>query len=324
MAQEVGLLSTMPARPETQKKPDLEGLFRKLCRHDVRPVRDYLIGRCISPVLVDQMISSGVVALNRVNDSTYCCFAVRDAKGQLRSLFNRKIEGKAEREKFLLGEQYPFCLDWGELGGARRIHLCEGIVDAMSLLTLEDGACVLAIPGVHHDLRTHNCLPPKATLVEALDDDEAGRAAAKRLSQYFPGQVIRFDLKKAHDVNELLCGKPAKLSTKAKIAIAQSSKSSRELAAEYGVHHSRICKIRSEADEILEEAWAQRRRGRKPKARPSDEVKKAQQDLEKMTRQSQLQAMRIEWLELEVEIREKRIVEAARKGKVRKKKAKLK
>jgi DNA primase len=327
MAEDAGLLSkgSEPSRPS--EKQDLEGLFKSLCSQETKGIRDYLIGRRISPELVDRMISSRVVASNRLDGNEYCCFAVRDASGKLRSLYNRKIKGSGKREKFLLGEQYPFCLNWKEVGGATKVYLCEGIIDALSLATLEEGACVVGYPGAHYDPKRHDCPRAKATLIEAFDEDEAGRRAAKRLKEAFPQRAIeRFNLKGARDVNELLClgcGKDrstGKLSVADRVAVILSDKSSRELEGIYGVDHSRICQIRKEGVAILEEAWAQRRRGRKPKPKPSEEVESMQRELAETKHQAELQAMRIDFLELQIEQEEKRTEEAARKSKARKKK----
>ncbi|MCP4408619.1 MAG: hypothetical protein GY807_12810 [Gammaproteobacteria bacterium] len=327
MAQEVGLLAKKWEPCGRPEKQDLEGLFKKLREHETTLVGDYLVGRGIAAELVERMISSGVVVLNRLHGSAYCCFAVRDAKGGLRSLYNRKINGSAKREKFLLGEQYPFCLDWKKSAEAVKIYLCEGIIDALSLLTLEEDACVLGFPGVHCVPKADDWLPSKAVLVEAFDEDEAGREAAKGLRQSFPNRAIeRFDLRGTHDVNQLLCSgpredrSPGKLSLEDRIAVALSDKSSRELANEYGVHHSRICRIRNEATTTLKQVWSQRRRGRQAKAKPSEEVESVRGELAETKRLSELQAMRIDWLELQVKMAEKRIEEAARKGKARKKK----
>ncbi len=322
MARDVGLLGM---GEERSGRPDLEGLLEKLSGHETKTARDYLLGRRLSPELVEEMIKTRTVVVNLWNDSTYCCFAVRDATGKLRSLFNRKIEGSSAREKFLLGEQYPFCPDWQKLDNAPKVHLCEGIVDALSMLTLNPDACVIALPGAHYDLKTPEILSEKMTLVEAFDNDEAGRAAAKRLGRTFPRHEIEsFDLKGTHDVNDLLCvgGGPSsgKLSTKDRIEIVINDKPSRELGERYKVHHSRICRLRQEAAQALSELWDPRRPGRKPNPKPTGECDSIRKELEASQRRSELQAMRIDWLELKVEIEEKRTEEAARTAKARKKK----
>lgn len=293
LAAEAGLLP--PGFPEggaNHGRPDLEGLLGQLSGNDPGPARDYLRERGIALALVDELIARRVVVLNRVQESNYCCVAVRDAEGRLRGLFNRKIDGPAERDRFLLGEQHPFCPDWPKLAQALRVHLCEAIIDALSVLTLEPGACVLALPGVHYDLERLDCLPAplRAGLVEAFDADEAGREAAERLRRRFPEQEIeRFALSGAHDVNELLCRgplpglpRPGKMSVQDRVDIARSEQPSRELADRYGVHHSRICHIRHEAREILTEEWAERRPGRKASPAPPVEVETLRRELAEM------------------------------------------
>jgi transposase InsO family protein len=329
MVEEAGLLP--PGFPEGETnhcRPDLEGLLSKLSANDPGPARDYLLGRGIALWLVDDLIGRGVVVLNRLGESNYCCFAVRDAEGRLRGLFNRKIDGPAERERFLLGEQHPFCSDWPRLAKTLRVHVCEAIIDALSVLTLEPGACVLALPGVHYDLERLDCPPPPARLVEAFDGDEAGRGAAGRLRRRFPGHEIeRFELYGAHDVNELLCRgqlngapQPGKLSVADRVEIALSEEPSRELAKRYGVHHSRICDIRSEAREMLARTWEERRPGRKAVPEPPVDVEKLRRDMAEQKRQFELLTMRNEWLELQVKIWEGRTVEEVRAVKESKKK----
>ncbi len=327
-----GALDLLPrglGKPRSKgAKPDLEGLLAKLSKNDAKPVRDYLVARGIASVVVDELIARRVLVLNRLHESDYCCFAVRDGSGQLHSLFNRKIDGPALRERFLLGEQHLFCPDWTRLSAASSVHLCESIIDAISLVTLQPGACVLALPGAHFDLGRLDFLPSGALIVEAFDADEAGRGAAKRLKEHFPQrQVESFDLEGTHDVNDLLCRvkqpdirREGKLSLQDRIDIVMSDESSRKLAAQYGVHHSRICDLRKDAKEVLAAAWEKRRPGRKPKVRPSEEFDKLGQDHTKVKRQCDLLRMRIDWLELQVRIWEERATEAANAGKVRKKK----
>jgi DNA primase len=327
MAEEVGLLPKGLDEPgKKYPKPDLEGLFNKLCTNDTQIVRDYLTGRGIASAVVDDLIARRVVLLNRIHESDYCCFAVRNAKGRLHSLFNRKINGPALRERFLLGKQHLFCTDWGKLSQAGSVYICEAIIDAISVLTLQGDVCVLAMPGVYFDRL--DCLPPDVRLIEAFDADEAGRAAAERLRRQFPQHAIeRFELHGAHDVNDLLrSGKhpeiPAsgKLSVKQRLEIALSDKPSRELAAKYGVHHSRICDIRNDAAEVLAEVWAKRSPGRNPNAAPPEEVERLQREMKEMKHHSELQAMRNDWLEFQVKIWQERTIEAARTAKARKKK----
>jgi len=172
-------------------------------------------------------------------------------------------------------------------------------------------------------------LPSCAVLVEAFDADEAGRAAAKALRRHFPQRTVEsFDLQGAHDVSDLLCNAEqpklhgqGKLSLEDRIRIVLSDESSRKLGMQYGVHHSRICKLRKDAAEVLEDVWSKRRPGRKPSVRSSGGVEKLRIDYADMKREYELTTMRNDWLELQIEMWKNRATEAARVGKVRKKKA---
>jgi len=352
MAKEVGLLTgelestdrTLHAPKAESAKVDLEWLHGKLCGNGSRPARDYLVSRGISEELVEDLIRNQVVMTNQLDESVYCCFAVRDSNGRLHSLFNRKISGPSPRERFLLGGQYPFCLDWNDLMQTPRIHICESIIDALSVHTLQPGSCAVALPGVNYDLAGLSFIPSHATLIESFDMDQAGRRAAERLRKHFHWFTIEeIDLGEAHDVNELLCSttvhqeeqqaeeinKPGdlgqgKLSIEARVKVALNPTPSRQLADEFDVHHSRICDIRNDASTILTEAWENRRPGRKPSPVISDEVEQQQRELQELKKEFDLLKMRNEWLELQVKIGEERIQEAARKGKARKKKQRRK
>lgn len=94
--------------------------------------------------------------------------------------------------------------------------------------------------------------------------------------------------------------KNQKLTTKDKIAIVSSKKSSRELADEYGVHHSRICNIRLEAEAILAEEWDARQPGRKPKPKEPEKVTEVNQKFETLQRDYELSMMRNDWLNLQM------------------------
>ncbi len=156
--------------------------------------------------------------------------------------------------------------------------------------------------------------------------------------QAFPDrQIRRFDLLGAHDLNDFLLTRPwmneetrniNKLSLEDKIAIALSDRPSRELAAKYGVHHSRICAVRLEAKDVLKSAWRLRQPGPRPQVAeiaPEELVRKdkAQEELQ---RKFDLLTMRKEWLELQLKMqaaRDKEVERGHRKQK-RKKKARMK
>lgn len=304
-------------------KGDLEGLFSELRTKDTSKVRRYLARRGIGEPLIDRLIQDGTLAHNELRDTSYCCFAIRDREGILRGLYNRKIDGPDPREKFLLGKAYPFSLDWQELENADEIHICEGILDGLSIKELQEDARVIALPGVHYDLSQVGCVPEQTVLVVAFDQDAAGAAATARIRQQFAShEMKRFDLGDAHDVNELLCqSKPmksptsgGKLSLQERIKIALSDQPSRELAAQYGVHHSRICDIRNDAATILAEAWANRQPGRKPTPEPDPATTILDARLQELQKERDFLTMRTEWLELMVNQAERREQEARKEG----------
>jgi len=93
-----------------------------------------------------------------------------------------------------------------------------------------------------------------------------------------------------------------KLTTQDRIAIALSQESSRELARKYGVHHSRICTIRAEAQEILRQEWDSRRPGRPHKPQPPEAVSQLNQQLQTTQRSYELSLMRNDWLTLQMKL----------------------
>jgi len=329
--------SLVPVAGQASSETDWEWLYEQLQRNDATICRQYLVERGLDEELVDHLIADGVNVLNCVDASRYCCFAVRNAHGHLQSLFNRRIDGPSERDKFLLGRQYPFCMDWDRLAQANVIYVCEGIVDALSLLTLTPEACVVALPGTNCDF-SGLPLPANTPLIEAFDADAAGRSAAAQLQKHFPKQTIqRFDLMGANDVNDYLqerkwmseeteevekpCGN-GKLSVKDRIAIALSDWPSRALARKYRVHHSRICDIRNEADTILNQAWADRHPGPKPKPVPSPDFQETKRELKKVTRELDMANMRKDWLMLQLDVHKQRDLEVERKQRRNKRKKK--
>ncbi len=359
MVQQMGLLVTdkplkSSAKPESSKgktsSRNLEGLLQKLSKNPIKPARDYLIGRGIAPYIIDNLIDRGVVLLNKVQKSDYCGFAIYDTDGNLKALFNRKISGPSKRDKFTLGQQFPFCQDWGKMGKAPRITMCESIIDALSFQTMNPHGCALAVPGVNYDVRKLPELPEHAKLIDAFDGDQAGCSASMRLKQAFPDiEISRLDLRGEKDVNALLnsgtwvegsenlVANPVsskevasdqelrqgnKLSLDDRVAIALSEKTSRELAEQYGVHHSRICHIRNDATHILKEVWSKRRPGRKSKAKDSKEVEELRTTLKEVQEERDLKTIRQEWLELQIMQKERRLVEMTKKAKAREAKKK--
>lgn len=105
-----------------------------------------------------------------------------------------------------------------------------------------------------------------------------------------------------------------KLTTEDRIAIALSESSSREVARQYGVHHSRICTIRTEAQDILRQEWDSRRPGRPPKPVPPEEMNKLEQELETLQHKHELNLMRNDWLNLQMKLMARHAAEAGQES----------
>jgi hypothetical protein len=117
-----------------------------------------------------------------------------------------------------------------------------------------------------------------------------------------------------------------KLTVEERIAIAISEKSSRELAVQYGVHHSRICDIRKEAVQLLDSVWSQRKPGPKPTPPEPEELTRKKEEFDELKRQHELLTMRNDWLKLQLQMNDERDAELEKRQSKnkRKKKAQLK
>lgn len=310
------------------EEDDWEWLYEKLRANDATPCLEYLTGRGLDQKLVEQLIKEGIVVLNPLDGSRYCCFAVRDATGKLQSLFNRLIDGPAKRNKFLLGRQHAFCLNWEKVAGAKETHLCESIIDALSISTLEPTAVVLAVPGASFDLSRLE-LPARTQVIEAFDDDKAGRSAAACLRKLRPDDTVqRFDLHGCHDVNEWLMKNSDRnapnhvLTPDDRIAISFDTRPSRDIAEQYGVHHSYVCKIRREAADLLQEYWQNKSVGRNPAPPIQEDVQPVKDKLIEQTKRGDLLSMRNDWLTLQLKFHEERDKEVEQKAVKKKRKKK--
>jgi len=328
----------MNTDPSSLKTPapaedDWEWLYEKLRANDATACLEYLTGRGLGQELVERLVKQGIVVLNPLDGSRYCCFAVRGANGKLHSLFNRLIDGPAKRKKFLLGRQHAFCWNWEKVANAKEVHLCESIIDALSISTMKPTAVVLAVPGANFNL-SHLELPAQTRVIEAFDDDDAGRSAAACLPKLRPPDTIqRFDLHGCHDVNEWLMESSGGnapnhvLTPDDRIAISFDSRPSRDIAAQYGVHHSYVCRIRREAADLVQEHWQSRSVGRNPAPKIQQDIQPVKDKLVEQTKRGDLLSMRNDWLTLQLKFHderdrevEQRSVKKKRKKKARKKK----
>ncbi|GAB6909487.1 hypothetical protein DESC_520023 [Desulfosarcina cetonica] len=192
-------------RTISKKRYDIDSLFRRFSQNSVTKPRQYLLGRGIDRGLVDAMIDGRAVAYNRYRGKDYACFVVRDAGGSLRCLENHEIGG---RHKFTLGSKLVYTMDWQVLSGSEVIFICEGIIDYLSIKTLEGPESHgLALTG-NQLIFGKDLLSGCSRIVSALDDDEGGRIALSALGRMYPEKdIIPYDLGGHKDPNALLQSK---------------------------------------------------------------------------------------------------------------------
>lgn len=211
---------------------NLNYIYRKLCTgtdgtcngdDNGREVcRKYLLRRCIDEEVVSELFSRGILLHNRYKGHSYCCFAVFDSKGELCCLDNHRIDQVdqvdqvriAGKGKFVLGKKRIFTLDWESLPSADKIFISEGIIDYLSMKTLEPQLPGLALLG--NILNFDEALIRSVrVIVSALDYDAGGVRALLSLKNKFPAkEIILYNLAGCKDPNEYLqtltLGKKAK------------------------------------------------------------------------------------------------------------------
>jgi len=200
-----GRIPESPDRSENTiaaRRYNIKALYERFRRDDPRICRHYLLRRGIRPALVEELIRDGTVVHNRYGGFSYCCFAVRGVAGELRCLDNHAVKG---RKKFVLGSKSPFSREWKDVDGARIVFLAEGIIDYLSVKTLE---CTpppgLALLG-NQLCFDRSLLARTEVLVSAFDADHGGSSALMALRQRYPGAKVQiYDLKGNKDPNELL------------------------------------------------------------------------------------------------------------------------
>lgn len=190
---------------------NLNYIYRKLCINEKEVCWKYLKGRGIGQELISELSNRGILLHNRYKGHSYCCFAVFGRHGDIRCLDNHQIEGKG---KFVLGKKHIFTLDWTVLPGAKKVFISEGIIDYLSIKTLEPDIPGLALLGNVPNF-DESLLQSATVLVSALDCDAGGIRALLSLKEKFPGKDISpYNLAGCKDPNEYLqtltLGKKAK------------------------------------------------------------------------------------------------------------------
>ena len=306
---------------DTEKRPyDIHGLYKEFKGEDISVCRDYLIDRGISGELTGELITAGILLHNRYKGHSYCCFAVLNSKGELKCLDNHQVDGPS---KFVLGCKSVFTLDWGSLPTAETVFICEGIIDYLSIKTLEDDSLPgLALLG--NDVSSvPTLLLPSTQIISALDDDRGGYSGYLDLREAFPDAEIKaYDLEDHKDPNELLVavksGKGRKLSPEKKLKLYQEflkSSNRAELARKWGVDRSYMYEIARECEETLLDSFSGRKPGRKPEGRPKtfeeawERIKTLEDQNETEATERELLYCRSEFLKLRLKWAEREVAE---------------
>jgi len=248
VAAQAGMMSKAVSEPfdaegKSSAGYDVGGLYSRFRGRDVSVCRDYLLGRGISEGLVNALISEGGLVHNRYKGHSYCCFAVRDADGRLQCLDNHRVDGP---EKFVLGHKSIYTRDWEVLSSSDQVFVCEGIIDYLSVKTMEgEGLVGLALLG-NQLIFDPELLSNAHTLISALDHDGGGYGAFYDLGQQYPDKSIEpYDLEGRKDPNELLKaikeGKGRRLSGKKKLKLYHEfiqTDNKAELARKWGIDRS--------------------------------------------------------------------------------------
>lgn len=288
---------------------DVRHLYEDFRRRDVTVCREYLLGRGISEGLVNSLIEEGDLLHNRYKGHSYCCFAVRNCEGELQCLDNHQVDGS---QKFVLGRKSIYTRDWKILGKAEQVFICEGIIDYLSVKTMEgEDLAGLALLG-NQLIFDPGLLRETSLLITALDHDRGGYGAFYDLGELYPDKEIRpYDFEGHKDPNELLMaiksGKWRRLSAEKKLKLYQEfiqSANKSDLAREWGIDRSYMYEIVRECEEALLNTFSGRKPGRKPKGKPAtleeawERIEQLEKDYEREATEKELLHCRSEFLKV--------------------------
>jgi hypothetical protein len=299
---------------ENECRYDVDALYERFRGEDPEVCRRYLLGRKIAPELVEDLIRGGTVVHNRYQGESYCTFAVRDRAGRLCCLDSHAVDG---HKKFVLGEKQPFSLEWEELTTAKSVFLTEGVIDYLSVKTLERKPLAgLALLG--NKLCFEPSLLESAEILHAaVDADRGGNSAILDLQDMYPEKELRvYDLRGHKDPNELLVsGKPPALTPQRKLELYrefQRSKNKKKLAEEWGIDRSYLYEAVRDCEQALLGSLSSRKPGRRPSGTPASldeareqiKVLEAKYEAEATKREelycrSEFLALRLKFAELE-------------------------
>ena len=252
---------------------DIEKLYQRFRQQDPDMCRRYLVGRGIAEELVEELISVGDVLLNHYQGKSYCCFAVRDAAGELKCLDNHEIDGSG---KFILGSKRAYSRDWKVLPSAAEAFISEGIIDYLSIKTLEGdrfvGIALLGNQLIFDEALLAQC----SRIISALDGDTGGTTAFVDLIERYPDKELnQYPLQGHKDPNELLQSgnrkKGMRLSAEEKLELYRSfqrSDNKSELARQWGIDRSYMYEVVRDVEELVVAGLSSRQPGRRPAGKP--------------------------------------------------------
>jgi len=268
-------MSVACSEPAGDGKPDydIEQLYQRFRGKDPGVCRRYLVGRGIDGELVEDLITSGEVVHNRHQGKSYCCFAVRDGSGDLKCLDNHEIEGSG---KFVLGAKSVYSRDWEALPSATAAFISEGIIDYLSIKTLEGGGLVgIALLG-NQLIFDESLLAGCRRIITACDEDRGGHTAFVDLMELYPDKELEaYPLEGHKDPNELLQSggrkKGMRLSTEEKLELYrtfQRSDNKSELARKWAIDRSHMYEITRDIDQLVVDGLSSRQPGRRRSGQP--------------------------------------------------------
>lgn len=300
---------------------NLEKLYDSMRRNDISPCCDYLSRRGISSEVIDTLVSKQLIVHNRYRSVSWCTFVVKDSRGNLRCLDNHQIDGD---DKFVLGRKRCFSLDWSSLPTSEHVFVSEGIIDYLSIKTLE-GLSFAGLALLGNVISFDPSLFDSARIIlSTLDSDDGGISAFLDLQEQFPDRLVSpLDMGDCKDPNEYLnavaSGKEVtKLMTRDKLKlyrdyIAASNKS--EVALRWGINRSYMYQVVKECEAFIEDGFSSRRPGRKPAGKPTTleeaQARIAQLEEEKLyeEKEKQLHYARNAFLQIRLKYAEQEVAE---------------
>lgn len=315
---------------------DIKNILKKIRDNDYTICRKYLVDRGIAKEVIDNLANKGILFHNQYRGHSYCCFAVFDLNGGLCCLDNHQIDGE---EKFVLGKKDIFTYDWQILPKAKHVFVCEGVLDYLSIKTLEgESSAGIALLGnaVHFNTEL---IKSSQVITLALDGDEGGYKAVLDLQEKFSDKKFAvYDIGQCKDPNEYLQevkdGKdPTNLTPQEKLKLYKESitaANKKDVAIKWGINRSYMYDIKKDCEEIIINGFSQRNRGRKSAKAPNT-LKEAQEIIARLLEEKRNEAIekeryyaRSEFLKLRLKWAENDISEIKGKGSQNNKKKQIK